>query len=216
MRPEFVYFDLGNVLVNFSHRLAAEQIARVAGVDTELVWRVVFAGDLQRLLETGSIDSAEFCRRFSELTKAQCEPSHLIRAASDIFWLNSPIVPIVSQLAGTGIPLGILSNTCAAHWQHVCSRFAPLIERFPTVVLSYEVGWMKPDHRIYQHAVEVAGSPAKRILFVDDRLENVAGALAAGLDAHVFEDVPRFQRLLQEKQLVADLDATTPMLGNAP
>jgi putative hydrolase of the HAD superfamily len=202
MKPEFVYFDLGNVLVNFSHRLAAEQAARVAGIDTELAWHVIFEGDLQRLLETGVIDSAEFCHRFASLTGAKFEDSHLVRAASDIFWLNSPIVPVVSQLAASGVRLGILSNTCAAHWQHVCSRFAPLTERFPTVILSYQVGFMKPERYIYEVAIQSAGVPAERVLFVDDRLENVVGAQAAGMDAHLFEDVPRFQRLLREKQLI--------------
>ena len=33
MKPQFLYFDMGNVLLRFSHERMAEQMARVAGID---------------------------------------------------------------------------------------------------------------------------------------------------------------------------------------
>lgn len=199
MPTDFVYFDLGNVLVNFSHRRAAEQMAAVAGIEPDQVWQFVFEGDVQRALETGRIDSAEFCRRFAEICTAPFDPQALVHAASDIFWLNRPIVPLVSQLAATGVGLGILSNTCEAHWTHVVRRFPWITQLFPHLVLSYAVGAMKPERDIYRQAIELTGTRPERILFVDDRPDNVAGAQAAGLDAHVFVSVPQVQQLLVER-----------------
>jgi FMN phosphatase YigB (HAD superfamily) len=45
---------------------------------------------------------------------------------------------------------------------------------------------MKPERAIYEHAVRLTGSPAREVFFIDDREENVAGAIDAGLDAVLF------------------------------
>ena len=55
---------------------------------------------------------------------------------------------------------------------------------------------MKPDRAIYDEAVVRAGTSAGEVFFVDDRLDNVVGAQAAGLDAVQFTDA---------EQLVIDL-----------
>jgi HAD superfamily hydrolase (TIGR01509 family) len=45
---------------------------------------------------------------------------------------------------------------------------------------------MKPDRGIYDTAIERAGVAAHEVFFTDDRPENIAGALAAGIDAVAF------------------------------
>jgi len=41
----------------------------------------------------------------------------------------------------------------------------------------------KPEPAIYRCAVDILGRPPERILFIDDRAENVAGAQGAGIKA---------------------------------
>ena len=45
------------------------------------------------------------------------------------------------------------------------------------------MGLRKPDPAMYQRAIDIVGGPPERILFIDDRPENVAGAKSAGLAA---------------------------------
>ena len=47
---------------------------------------------------------------------------------------------------------------------------------------------MKPDRAIYDAAIERAGVAAHEVFFTDDRLENVEGARAVGIDAVQFVD----------------------------
>jgi len=54
------------------------------------------------------------------------------------------------------------------------------------MVVSWELGVLKPDARIYRIALERLGVPAGEALFVDDRPENVAGAEAVGMRGLVF------------------------------
>lgn len=54
---------------------------------------------------------------------------------------------------------------------------------FDVALSSCYLGMRKPDLAIYQRAIDIVGGPPERILFIDDRPENVAGAKAAGLAA---------------------------------
>jgi HAD superfamily hydrolase (TIGR01509 family) len=61
-----------------------------------------------------------------------------------------------------------------------------LRDYFDTFVLSHEIRAAKPEAKIFEAAIEMANVPAQEIFFVDDRIENVNGARAVGLDAVQF------------------------------
>jgi putative hydrolase of the HAD superfamily len=67
---------------------------------------------------------------------------------------------------------------------------------FDVTILSFEVGAMKPDPRIYDEAARRAGVRPAEIFFTDDRQENVTAACEAGFDAVQFEET---------RQLAAEL-----------
>ncbi len=60
------------------------------------------------------------------------------------------------------------------------------------MTFSYELGFIKPEAPIYQHAIEGLGVEPAEALFLDDRPENVEGARAAGIHAVVFDSWEEF------------------------
>ena len=58
---------------------------------------------------------------------------------------------------------------------------------FEVAISSCYVGQRKPDPAMYQCAIDILGRPPGRIVFIDDRAENVAGAESAGIRAIRFE-----------------------------
>ena len=198
MPPTFLYFDLGNVLVNFTVERMLRQIAEVALVDRQQVDDALFEGKLQRQYESGQLSSGDFYDTFCELTGSRVGFDALARAGSDIFEINASMIPVVTQLRQAGYRLGILSNTCETHWQHCYQRFSIVAEGFHVRALSYRIGACKPEAKIFQAAVEMAGRPPEEIFFVDDLPQHVAGAKAFGFDAVQYTSTP---------QLVADLRA---------
>ena len=84
-RPEFFFFDLGNVLINFDHERAAAQIANISGLDISVIRQIVFDSELQSEYEIGQIDTAQFYESFCRETKSDVSQSELMHAASDIF-----------------------------------------------------------------------------------------------------------------------------------
>jgi putative hydrolase of the HAD superfamily len=190
MPPEFLYFDLGDVLLRFSHRQAAAQMAEVAGVPAEQVWQVVFEDGLERRYELGEIDGRQFYEAFCRQTGTRPDYDALDLAGSAIFRANARMWPVIAHLEQAGHRLGILSNTSDSHWRYVTSgRYAIIPGAFERCVLSFRVHRMKPDPGIYHLAADCAGVPAERVFFTDDRPENVEGARRAGLDAELFTGV---------------------------
>jgi putative hydrolase of the HAD superfamily len=207
MPPKVLYFDLGNVLLGFSHERMCRQMADLAGITAEAVRELLFADEgpdcAQWQIEDGRLDVEGYYRHFCAKMGRECDRARLEIAASDIFWPLEETAALVRKLAAAKHRLGILSNINPLHWRFVSDGRFPLLHRagqpgslFEFVVLSYEAKAMKPDQRIYQAAVDLTGAPADQVFFVDDRADNVAGALAAGLDAVPFVGVD---------QLVADL-----------
>src|SRR5215471_14539332 len=106
MPPEFIYFDLGNVLCPFDRAMEVRQVAEVSGVDQEKVREILLGRDgILWKAEEGKLDDrglhAEFCR----LTGSGPEIEAFLRANADIFTLNGELVPLVAQLEDAQIPL---------------------------------------------------------------------------------------------------------------
>ena len=186
---EFLYFDLGNVILPFNHEIACMRIAAEYDVPSSAVSEWVFDSGLQRAFESGEFTPETFCNRLSELSGVKLDHDFLMNAISDIFSLNRRLIPLISQLRAVNFPMGILSNTCIAHWEFALARFPILGQLFSEYVLSYEIGSMKPAALIYERAISIAAVEPSRCFFVDDRMENVEGALAAGWDAVLYQSV---------------------------
>ena len=186
MPPTFVYFDLGNVIALFDRDRSFRQMAAVCGCDAKSVQQAVMP-ELQADFERGQLDWRAFHAEFSRRTGTRSDTARLATAAADMFTLNASLLPVIAALERARMPLGILSNTCDIHWQHLLGlRWSILPGRFQQIVLSYEAGVSKPERGIYELAAQRAGVAPAQIFFCDDLPEHVAAARAAGWDAELF------------------------------
>jgi glucose-1-phosphatase len=198
MPPTFFYFDMGNVLLRFSHERMATQMAGVVGIESRRAWQILFEDGLHWAYERGQFDADEFYGRFCAAAGASPpDIAALDAAGNDIFELNAPIVGLVGKLVAAGHRLGVCSNTTASHWIHCASRYSFLTTMFPTHALSYRVLAMKPDPRFYAAATDLTGAGPRDIFFTDDRAENVTAATKAGWDAVRFESVSQLNEALR-------------------
>ena len=60
----------------------------------------------------------------------------------------------------------------------------------------------KSEAAIYRRALDILGKPAERVLFIDDRAENVAGAAAAGMQTIHFEGATGLLRELENLRVL--------------
>ena len=202
MPAQFLYFDIGNVLLSFSDERMCQQMADVAGVSQQAMWDLLFensqTASLQCRYESGQLDSDEFFECLCKMMGVRPHRRQLEEAVCNIFAPIEAMDEFVHSLAVAGHRLGILSNTNPLQWDYFTDGRFPVLASpggqsspFSRVVLSYEAGAMKPERRIYEVAVERAGVPAGEVFFTDDREENVAGAVAAGIDAVQFTGIEK-------------------------
>jgi 2-haloacid dehalogenase len=171
-----VVFDIGNVLVRWDPR---NLYRRMGYADADTASIVAELGLLQinhRVLDAGGAFAATLeplCNRF---------PHHadFIRAF-DARWvelLGGPIdanVAILLRLKRAGVPVHAISNYNREKYELTRALF-PFLDAFDELVLSGDVGLVKPDREIFELLIRRRGLNVDRTVFIDDSIDNVAAA----------------------------------------
>jgi putative hydrolase of the HAD superfamily len=112
--------------------------------------------------------------RFLEAEHAAWEPARV---------LGSTTHALLEGLRDRGLKLGLVSNAFDPGWLlHRDLEQMGLGQRLDVAVFSSEVGYRKPDPRIFERALEALGVEPGNSLFVGDRLyEDVRGADELGM-----------------------------------
>jgi putative hydrolase of the HAD superfamily len=105
------------------------------------------------------------------------------RAGGGEAWAVYPEVPaVLDALRARGLRLGVISNWDTRLPEVL--RQLDLARRFDAVVYSAAVGVEKPDSRIFRRALRDLGVEPRAALHIgDSRLEDLEGAIAAGMRA---------------------------------
>lgn len=178
-------FDMGNVLVYFSHPQMCRQIADVCGCSAEEIRSLMFDRGWEGEIERGQITDAELQQRLETYFHRPLSLPELVHAASDIFTLNTPMLSIVRSLKRQHKRLVLLSNTSFAHIEFVRREFE-ILNDFDELVLSCAVGAMKPEAAIYQAALAKIQCHPERCFYTDDIEPYVLEGRRFGLQAEVF------------------------------
>jgi 2-haloacid dehalogenase len=199
--PRTVVFDLGNVLVQWNPRRLYEELIPDPA-ELERFFDTVITHDWIRSQDAG--------RPFDEGIALLTERFPHYAAEIRAFWERWEVmvpgaidqtVEILAELRRQETPLYALTN-----WSHETFPIArprfPFFEWFKGIVVSGEIGLVKPDARIYRHLLETYGLAAEDCVFIDDSAANVAGAEAVGLTGLHFQSPERLRRELTELGLL--------------
>jgi len=196
---EAVIFDLGGVLLNLhGERAMACFGARLPQFDAATL-KLRFESMLptQARYEKGEMTTAAFVDAVRRHFDFDFETDWFHACWQDMFTPNTKMVQLLGQLARY-YPCHLLSNTNALHMDYIYRHY-PFFHHFRSQTLSFEVGLLKPDEAIYQLAAEYADTEITHCLFIDDRMENVIAARAAGMQAICFKnDEILMQALIQQ------------------
>lgn len=198
VKIETFLFDMGNVLVHFSHDLMCEQMGALCGHSGADVRRLLLDSGLQWEFERGRISIEQFHTRFQEAVGRPVDMDKLLHAGSDIFRLNESLVPVIDTLKQRGHRLVLLSNTSVAHFGFIHDRW-DILQRFDDFVVSYKVGAIKPEAAMFETALQRIHCPPTACLYTDDIPEYVARAREFGLQAEVFTNTAAYVRHLRDR-----------------
>lgn len=194
-----IIFDVGGVLILTRSRIGREKWAARFGMDSRAFEDFIFSGESGRQAQLGqkTYDAHwAWVGRHFELSDAEVAEMRRDFFAGDV--MNEPLVAYVQRLRAAGYKTGILSNF-ADDARPVWRDVYPFIEHFEGIVISSEMGLMKPDPRIYHLAAESVGVDVTEALFIDDFSENVKAARQVGMQALHFDDPDIAQQKLVER-----------------
>lgn len=132
---------------------------------------------------------------FEEKMQKICDPFG-ITFRLDIFlpWVTEAInyadvemSETVRWLKSKDIPVALLTNS-VPEFRSVIEKTIPIHDLFNVIVDSSEVGYRKPDRKIYEITAGRLGVQESACLMVDDLEHNVFGARQTGMTAIHFKD----------------------------
>lgn len=193
-----VIFDLGRVIVPFDFHRGYTRLEAICGIPAaEIPKRLAVTGLVPRF-ESGEIAPRDFVREISTHLALETSYEAFCDIWSSIFLPDTLIHEDLLRGLARNYRLVLLSNTNAIHFEMVRENY-PLLRHFHSLVLSYEVGAMKPSPLIYQRAIEEAGCLPAECFFTDDIPDYVAGAVAQGIDAVQFQSSVQIEAELRKR-----------------
>jgi 2-haloacid dehalogenase len=197
-----VVFDVGNVLYGWDpDAFLVRQVA-----DDKARLRLIEEADLYGWHE--ALDGGRpYAEAAAELSEKFPEYAAVIAAWSDRFGetISGPVPgthEIVEALDARGVPLFAITNFSADFWPPFYEREKAFFARFRDIVVSGAVKLLKPDPAIYWLALDRFRLRPEQALLIDDRQINVDGALAVGMQAHLFTGADDLRLRLQADGLL--------------
>ena len=194
-----VFFDLGKVLVDFDWEPAFKRAAVYCNGDMGVIARWMATTPHACNYECGRITSHQFFEQVRVGIGFRGRFEDFNEIWSDIFVEIPETVALLRKIKATNhLPVGLLSNTNEMHIDWVTPRF-DFMRLFDVTVYSYVEGAAKPDAEIYRRALAKVGVKPQEAFFTDDRPDNIAGALAVGMDAVPFTNAAALREELAKR-----------------
>ena len=205
MKPEAVIFDVGNVLTSWVPEVHYDRVLGRAA--RERLFAEVDLHAMNDLIDRG----APF--RDTVEAWAQAHPDHAqgIRMwFTDWQHLASPRIEgsirLQRALRAKGVPVFVLSNF-GTHYHDESVTGMDFLADFDRFYVSGVLGVAKPDPRIYEIVEQDSGIPPDRLIFADDRADNITAAARRGWRTHQFESWQGWARRLVAEDLLTKEEA---------
>ena len=203
---EAVVFDIGNVLIEWNPERYYD---RLIGQDRR---KLLFAEvDLHGMNEQVDL-GADFMRTIYDMAEQHPDWRDEIRLwHDDWIKLAAPVIEhsvhLLRALRGNGVQVFALTNFGIGSFV-VAEQEYPFLGEFDRRYISGHRGVTKPGPTIYQMLEADCGVAPGRLLFADDRAENIATARARGWGLHLFESAQGWAGCLVAEGLLGRAAAT--------
>ena len=177
-----VFFDVGNVILNYDYHKAARALSEEWEVPEDIIYDVFVSDEFMIPFETGELVPAayfkevkkELVRQGADAEKLkEIDEKRFFEIFSDIYEMKPRTVEIMRQLKDAGYKIYIISNTNPVHKQHVLGAFPEIFSMVEPggFIASCDIGAMKDDPQIFHEAMKKASieGQSHRAIFIDDR-----------------------------------------------
>jgi len=181
-----IFFDFGGVIARTEYQAPRQHLAERLGMEYEDVVKIVFESPSSDSAAVGEISAED---HWAEVTKRLRQPESETEVIREEFFagdvIDHEIVDYLRSLR-SDYHVGLISNAWPDLRDYIIEQ--KIEDAFDHMVISAEVGVMKPEARIYKIALEQAGVSPDEAVFVDDFFENIEGCQAVGMHGIHFKN----------------------------
>jgi len=192
-----VVFDLGNVLVDFDHMVAARKIFGLTKKTPQEIFDLFFDSELVALFEEGKIAPPQFFAKTKKMLGLDLDYDNFLPVWNEIFSFteNNRQVYDLAKSLNKRYKVALLTNINALHFDYLKKKF-PIFDAFPNIITSFETGARKPAPLIYEKALDLLGAAPQDTFYTDDRIDLIEKACSLGIRGFVFKGVEQLKRNL--------------------
>ncbi len=174
-----IVFDLGNVLISFNHNIWIEKLNNIEqGLGDKYYKLYIDNYDVHRNYEAGKISDDDFIEQNLQWVNNKITDVEFCEIFSEIFTLNENVIELLPLLKKR-YKLVLLSNTNNIHQKYGWGKYS-FLKYFDKLILSQEVGAVKPEEKIYRAVEEFTKEKPETHIFIDDIKEYVSMAKQLG------------------------------------
>ena len=195
MNIDAVIFDYGNVLSRVPEQDDIDAMAAIMQIGTD---RFLEGYWHHRLDYDCGMPSIEYWQAVADYLDIALKPEEADRLTmiDAISWSRPEpaMAELADRLHRAGVELAILSNmpmVIKVYLESNCNWLPDFVHR----TYSCDLKFAKPDPRIYEHSKNGVARHEERIVFIDDREENIDAARKVGINSLLFSG---FQRLVED------------------
>jgi len=182
-----VVFDLGNVLIPFDYSIAINKLNHIEpNLGNRFIEFYNSNYHIHRDFEKGIISEADFLNMMLDAVDNKINAETFCKIFSDIFNVDENVVSLLPVLK-KDYKLFLLSNTNSIHQRYGWQKYS-FLKYFDELILSHEIGSVKPEEKIYRAVEKASGFPSEEHFYIDDIGEYVNAAKNLGWDAVQFVD----------------------------
>ena len=196
-----VVFDLGGVLIDWNPRHLYRELFEDAGEMEDFLATVCNSAWNRRQDAGRPVAEANAELKARHPDKAALIEAYYGRWPEMLKGAIDGTVAILAELKDQGTPLYALTNWSAETFPHARSRFG-FLDWFRAIVVSGDVGLIKPDADIYELLLASHRLTAAHTVFIDDDPENVEAARALGFHGIRFTEPESLRAALAELGLL--------------
>ena len=190
-----IFFDLGGVILRTEYQAPREQLAERLNMTYEDINKIVFESETARKASLGEVSVDEHWRAVMRRLRLPASEAETIRAeffAGDV--IDRDLLNFIRSLRPR-YKTGVISNAWGDLRDYIVKH--QFDDAFDTLIISAEIGMMKPQPEIYQLALKQARVEANEAAFVDDTPKNVEAANTLGMHGIVFRDPAQVEENLK-------------------
>ena len=190
-------FDLGKVLIDFNFETGVQALHASCSISRDRFEEVLWDETWIRSYERGEISTTQFHEYLCKTAKLTLPLPHFRETWSSVFLPGLMVSEDLLVALKRNYPMILVSNTNEAHFEFIQSQYR-VVDYFERHVLSYQVGSLKPDRKIFEAAIAAAKRPAENLFFIDDREENIIAARQLGINTYQFKSEAGLVAALQD------------------